>query len=53
MKKISEQELLDSLEFQKEKEQVANEKFPDKIPEKNLSNESSQENFQGSMPKIW
>ena len=58
MKKISEQELLDSLEFPKEKEQVANEKFPDKIPEKNLSNQSSQENFQGSMPtksmvKFW
>ena len=58
MKKISEQELLDSLEFQKEKEQVANEKFPDKIPEKNLSNQSSQENFPGSMPtksmvKFW
>ena len=58
MKKISEQELLDSLEFQKEKEQVANEKFPDKIFEKNLSNQSSQENFPGSMPtksivKFW
>ena len=58
MKKISEQELLDSLEFSKEKEQVANEKFPDKIPEKNLNNQSSQENFQGSMPaknmvKFW
>ena len=58
MKKISEQELLDSLEFQKEKEQVANEKFPDKIPEKNLSNQSSQEIFPGSMPtksivKFW
>ena len=58
MKKISEQELLDSLEFQKEKEQVANEKFPDKIPEKNLNNQSSQENFPGSMPtksmvKFW
>lgn len=58
MKKISEQELLDSLEFSKEKDQVANEKFPDKIPEKNLSNESSQENFPGSMPtknmvKFW
>ena len=58
MKKTSEQELLNSLEFSKEKDQVANEKFPDKIPEKNLSNESSQENFQGSMPtksmvKFW
>ena len=58
MKKISEQELLNSLEFSKEKDQVANEKFPDKIPEKNLSNESSQENFPGSMPtksivKFW
>ena len=58
MKKISEQELLDSLEFSKEKDQVAKEKFPDKIPEKNLSNESSQENFPGSMPtksmvKFW
>ena len=58
MKKISEQELLGSLEFPKEKEQVANEKFPDKIPEKNLNNQSSQEHFQGSMPaknmvKFW
>lgn len=58
MKKISEQELLDSLEFSKEKEQVANEKFPDKIPERNLNNQSSQENFSGSMPtksmvKFW
>ena len=58
MKKTSEQELLNSFEFSKEKDQVTNEKSPDKIPEKNLSNESSQENFPGSMPtksmvKFW